>query len=54
MYSAFGPLLKPNVCVLLDVGTKPTGTSIYEVSFLDPDENQADDSYTSVSRNTQM
>jgi hypothetical protein len=31
--SAFGPLLKPNVCVLLDVGTKPTGTSIYEVSF---------------------
>jgi len=33
MKSAFGPLLKPNVCVLLDVGTKPTGTSIYEVSF---------------------
>jgi cellulose synthase/poly-beta-1,6-N-acetylglucosamine synthase-like glycosyltransferase len=32
--SAFGPLLKPNVCVLLDVGTKPTGTSIYEVSYL--------------------
>jgi len=25
------PLLKPNVCVLLDVGTKPTGTSIYEL-----------------------
>lgn len=34
--SAFGPLLKPNVCVLLDVGTKPTGTSIYEVSCLSP------------------
>ncbi|KAL1713663.1 glycosyltransferase family 2 protein [Schizophyllum commune] len=30
-FNAFGPLLKPNVCVLLDVGTKPTGTSIYEL-----------------------
>jgi hypothetical protein len=31
--SAFGPLIKPNVCVLLDVGTKPSGTSIYEVGY---------------------
>ncbi|KAF8512708.1 chitin synthase 2 [Gautieria morchelliformis] len=30
-FNAFGPLLQPNVCVLLDVGTKPTGTSIYEL-----------------------
>jgi len=30
-FNAFGPLIKPNVCVLLDVGTKPTGTSIYEL-----------------------
>lgn len=30
-FNAFGSLLKPNVCVLLDVGTKPSGTSIYEL-----------------------
>ncbi|KAJ3413167.1 Chitin synthase, class 2 [Chytridiales sp. JEL 0842] len=30
-FSAFGPLLKPNVCVLIDVGTKPTPTSIYHL-----------------------
>ncbi|KAG2022801.1 chitin synthase [Coprinopsis cinerea AmutBmut pab1-1] len=30
-FNAFGPLLNPNVCILLDVGTKPTGTSIYEL-----------------------
>lgn len=30
-FNAFGPLIRPNVCVLLDVGTKPTGTSIYEL-----------------------
>ncbi|TFL06153.1 glycosyltransferase family 2 protein [Pterulicium gracile] len=30
-FNAFGPLVKPNVCILLDVGTKPTGTSIYEL-----------------------
>lgn len=30
-FNAFGPLIKPEVCVLLDVGTKPTGTSIYEL-----------------------
>ncbi|KZT73214.1 glycosyltransferase family 2 protein [Daedalea quercina L-15889] len=30
-FNAFGPLVRPNVCVLLDVGTKPTGTSIYDL-----------------------
>ncbi|TCD62499.1 Chitin synthase, class 2 [Steccherinum ochraceum] len=30
-FNAFGPLIKPNVCILLDVGTKPTGTSIYDL-----------------------
>ena len=30
-FNAFGPLIRPNVCVLLDVGTKPTGHSIYEL-----------------------
>ncbi|KAJ3033368.1 Chitin synthase, class 1 [Rhizophlyctis rosea] len=30
-FNAFGPILSPNVCVLLDVGTKPTGTSIYHL-----------------------
>ncbi|KAJ7597358.1 chitin synthase [Mycena floridula] len=30
-WNAFSPLIKPNVCILLDVGTKPTGTSIYEL-----------------------
>lgn len=30
-FNAFGPLINPNVCVLLDVGTKPTSTSIYEL-----------------------
>jgi chitin synthase len=30
-FNAFAPLLKPNVCVLLDVGTKPTNTSIYHL-----------------------
>ncbi|KAF5352445.1 hypothetical protein D9756_005849 [Leucocoprinus leucothites] len=30
-FNAFGPLIEPNVCILLDVGTKPTGTSIYEL-----------------------
>ncbi|KAL5495062.1 CHS2 [Sanghuangporus weigelae] len=30
-FNAFGPLINPNVCILLDVGTKPTGTSIYEL-----------------------
>ena len=30
-FNSFCELLQPNVCVLLDVGTKPTGTSIYEL-----------------------
>lgn len=30
-FNAFGPLVRPNVCILLDVGTKPTGTSLYEL-----------------------
>jgi chitin synthase len=30
-FNAFGLLIQPNVCVLLDVGTKPTSTSIYEL-----------------------
>lgn len=30
-FNAFGPLVRPHVCVLLDVGTKPTGTSIYDL-----------------------
>ncbi|KAF8578758.1 glycosyltransferase family 2 protein [Ramaria rubella] len=30
-FNAFGPLIQPNVCVLLDVGTKPTSTSIYDL-----------------------
>ncbi|RKO96211.1 hypothetical protein CAUPRSCDRAFT_8395, partial [Caulochytrium protostelioides] len=30
-FNAFGPLLRPNVCVLIDVGTKPTTTSIYHL-----------------------
>ncbi|CAG8576054.1 9674_t:CDS:2, partial [Racocetra fulgida] len=30
-FNAFAAQLKPNVCVLLDVGTKPSGTSIYHL-----------------------
>lgn len=30
-FNAFGPLLNPNVCVLLDVGTMPGPTSIYHL-----------------------
>lgn len=30
-FNAFGPVLKPNVCVLLDVGTRPGNTSIYHL-----------------------
>ncbi|KAF9978360.1 Chitin synthase, class 1 [Actinomortierella ambigua] len=30
-FNAFGPVLKPNVCVLLDVGTRPGSTSIYHL-----------------------
>ncbi|KAH8550919.1 chitin synthase 1 [Umbelopsis sp. PMI_123] len=30
-FQAFGPIINPNVCVLLDVGTRPGGTSIYHL-----------------------
>ncbi|KAI6101914.1 glycosyltransferase family 2 protein [Pisolithus sp. B1] len=30
-FNAFGPILQPNVCVLLDVGTVPGTTSIYHL-----------------------
>ncbi|KAJ2960881.1 hypothetical protein NQZ79_g3856 [Umbelopsis isabellina] len=30
-FRAFAPLLNPNVCILLDVGTKPSGTSLYHL-----------------------
>ncbi|KAJ3100299.1 Chitin synthase, class 2 [Phlyctochytrium bullatum] len=30
-FNAFGPILRPNVCILIDVGTKPTSTSIYHL-----------------------
>ncbi|KAI7894787.1 chitin synthase 1 [Mucor mucedo] len=30
-FQAFGPLIRPNVCVLLDVGTKPGSRSIYNL-----------------------
>ncbi|PVU89863.1 hypothetical protein BB561_005142 [Smittium simulii] len=28
-FNAFSPILNPNICVLIDVGTKPSATSIY-------------------------
>lgn len=30
-FNAFGPILEPNVCILLDVGTMPGPTSIYHL-----------------------
>ncbi|KAG5458110.1 MAG: chitin synthase 3, partial [Olpidium bornovanus] len=30
-FNAFGPILRPNICVLLDVGTRPTTPSIYHL-----------------------
>ncbi|KAI8816432.1 chitin synthase-domain-containing protein [Fimicolochytrium jonesii] len=30
-FSAFGPLIKPNICMLIDVGTKPQETSLYHL-----------------------
>jgi chitin synthase len=30
-FNAFGPILDPNVCVLLDVGTRPGNVSIYQL-----------------------
>ncbi|KIY44391.1 glycosyltransferase family 2 protein [Fistulina hepatica ATCC 64428] len=30
-FNAFAPMLQPNVCVLLDVGTRPANTSLYKL-----------------------
>ncbi|KZT32139.1 glycosyltransferase family 2 protein [Sistotremastrum suecicum HHB10207 ss-3] len=30
-FNAFGPIIRPNICVLIDVGTKPTGKSLDEL-----------------------
>ena len=30
-FQAFGPALEPNICVLIDAGTKPGGDSIYQL-----------------------
>lgn len=30
-FNAFGPVINPRVCVLLDVGTRPGPTSIYQL-----------------------
>lgn len=30
-FQAFGPIVEPHVCVLIDVGTRPGGTSIYHL-----------------------
>lgn len=30
-FNAFGPIIEPNVCVLLDVGTRPGNSSIYQL-----------------------
>ncbi|KAI9486061.1 MAG: chitin synthase 1 [Benjaminiella poitrasii] len=30
-FQAFGPIIQPNVCVLIDVGTRPGNTSIYHL-----------------------
>ncbi|CAO3670727.1 unnamed protein product [Rhizopus stolonifer] len=30
-FQAFGPIIDPHVCVLIDVGTRPGGTSIYHL-----------------------
>ncbi|KAJ2789646.1 Chitin synthase, class 1, partial [Coemansia helicoidea] len=41
-FNAFAPVLQPNICVLIDVGTKPTGTSIYHLwKSFDHDERVA-------------
>ncbi|KAH0837983.1 glycosyltransferase family 2 protein [Lanmaoa asiatica] len=55
-FNAFGPLINPNVCVLLDVGTKPTGTSIYDLwkceqcllSYLLTDRHAGFDTHSNV------
>ncbi|KAI8369071.1 chitin synthase 1 [Blakeslea trispora] len=39
-FNAFGPVLQPNICVLLDVGTRPGSTSIYHLwKAFDTNEN---------------
>ncbi|KAJ9053891.1 Chitin synthase, class 1 [Entomophthora muscae] len=30
-FNAFGPILSPNICILMDVGTKPTAESLYHL-----------------------
>lgn len=30
-FNAFGPIINPRVCILLDVGTRPGPTSIYQL-----------------------
>ncbi|KAJ1728582.1 hypothetical protein LPJ61_003959, partial [Coemansia biformis] len=41
-FNAFAKVLQPNICVLIDVGTKPTGTSIYHLwKSFDHDERVA-------------
>ncbi|KAK9480007.1 chitin synthase-domain-containing protein [Lipomyces japonicus] len=42
LFNAFCPILNPNVCVLLDVGTKPGNTSLYHLwKTFDQDSNVA-------------
>ncbi|KAG9251855.1 class 2 chitin synthase [Emericellopsis atlantica] len=41
-FNAFGKALNPNVCILLDVGTRPTGNSLYHLwKAFDTDSNVA-------------
>lgn len=41
-FNAFGRALTPNICILLDVGTKPGGTSLYHLwKAFDTDSNVA-------------
>ncbi|RGP61550.1 chitin synthase 2 [Fusarium sporotrichioides] len=41
-FNAFGQALNPNVCILLDVGTRPSGTSLYHLwKAFDTDSNVA-------------
>ncbi|KAL7268308.1 Chitin synthase, class 2 [Rhizina undulata] len=41
-FNAFGAMLNPNVCILLDVGTKPGSTSLYHLwKAFDTDSNVA-------------
>ena len=41
-FNAFGKALNPNVCILLDVGTRPGGKSLYHLwKAFDTDSNVA-------------